>query len=137
MINILKKSLIFILILCLPVNLSCKNRAEELVLKGNGLADEKKYDEAIKAYDEAIKIVPDHKTAWNNKGLILADQGKYEESLKCFDKAISIDSKFVQALYNKGTVLCDQGKFDKGREYFEKVLKIAPDHKEARQLLGE
>ena len=32
-----------------------------------------KYDEAIKAYDEAIRLDPKHASAWNNKGNALTD----------------------------------------------------------------
>ena len=38
-----------------------------------------KYDEAIKAYDEAIKLDPQYAMAWYNKGNALDNQGKYDE----------------------------------------------------------
>ena len=42
-----------------------------------------KYDEAIKAYDEAIKLDPNIADAWNNKGWsALNGQGKYDEAIK-------------------------------------------------------
>lgn len=44
--------------------------------KGNSLADLGKYDEAIKSFDEAIRINPGYATAWYNKGKILATRGK-------------------------------------------------------------
>jgi len=41
-----------------------------------------KYDEAIKAYDEAIGINPKDAESWNNKGLALLDQNTYEEGYR-------------------------------------------------------
>ena len=35
-----------------------------------------KYDEAIKAYDEAIRLDPNYAKAWNNKGNALDRPGQ-------------------------------------------------------------
>src|SRR5512137_927669 len=50
--------------------------------KGTALGYLGKYDEAIQAYNEAIKINPQHAAAWNNKGEALRSQGKYDEAIK-------------------------------------------------------
>ena len=39
--------------------------------KGIALYGQGKYDEAIKAYDEAIRLDPNYAMAWNNKGIAL------------------------------------------------------------------
>jgi tetratricopeptide (TPR) repeat protein len=41
----------------------------------NALHFQGKYDEAILAYDEAIRLDPEDALAWNNKGLALHSQG--------------------------------------------------------------
>ena len=48
--------------------------------KGVALHNQGRYDEAIKAYDEAIRLDPEYANAWNNKGS--ADQGRYDEAIK-------------------------------------------------------
>jgi tetratricopeptide (TPR) repeat protein len=40
-----------------------------------------KYEEAINAYDQAIKINPEDAWNWYYKGKALSDLGKYEESI--------------------------------------------------------
>jgi len=47
-----------------------------------------KYDEALKAYDKAIKIKPDFAEAWYNKGVALGNLGLYNEALKAFNKQL-------------------------------------------------
>jgi tetratricopeptide (TPR) repeat protein len=46
-----------------------------------------KFDEAIKAYDKAIEIDPQHSNAWYNKGLALTKLNRSNEAIKAFDKA--------------------------------------------------
>ena len=57
--------------------------------KGNALNYQGKYDEAIKAYEEAIRLDPNYVDAWYNKGIALDSQGKYDEAIKAYDEAIS------------------------------------------------
>ena len=44
------------------------------------LSNRGKYDEAIKAYDAAIKLDPNYAAAWNDKGIALDESGKYEDA---------------------------------------------------------
>jgi tetratricopeptide (TPR) repeat protein len=38
------------------------------------------YEEAIQAYDEAIRIDPEYQTAWNNKAIVLQALGRASET---------------------------------------------------------
>jgi tetratricopeptide (TPR) repeat protein len=52
-----------------------------------------KYDEAINAYDAAIRLDPSGTQtwqAWNGKGDALYGQGKYDEAIQAYDKAIQL-----------------------------------------------
>jgi tetratricopeptide (TPR) repeat protein len=64
-----------------------------------------KYDEAIKIFDEVIRIDPEYSLAWNNKGYALSKQGKYDEAIKAYDEAIRLDPNNVHAWNNKGEAL--------------------------------
>jgi Flp pilus assembly protein TadD len=77
----------------------------KLIKKGIALGNQGKYDEAIKCFNDAIRLDPKNVDAWNNKGVTLVIQGKYDEALKAFDEAIRIDPNLVGAWNNKGVVL--------------------------------
>ena len=56
-----------------------------------------KYLEALKCFDNALRMNPQYASAWMNKGISLANLGYIREALKCFDKAIEINQNFAQA----------------------------------------
>jgi len=78
---------------------------DELKGKGDILANLKCYEEAIKAYEEAIELDPDNALIWNNKGVTLQDLNRYEEALEAYDKAIELKPDFALAKGNKDRIL--------------------------------
>jgi tetratricopeptide (TPR) repeat protein len=62
-----------------------------LIKKGIALGNQGKYNEAIKCFNEAIRLDPKEVDAWNNKGVALVIQEKYDEAIKAFDEAIRLD----------------------------------------------
>jgi tetratricopeptide (TPR) repeat protein len=54
---------------------------------GNILYSQGKYEEAVKAYDEAIRLNPQFAMAWNNKGVALMSLGRTAEANAVVAKA--------------------------------------------------
>ena len=55
--------------------------------KGEVLLAQKKYDEAVKAYDKVIELNPADAKTWNEKGVALQALGKNAEADAAFSKA--------------------------------------------------
>jgi tetratricopeptide (TPR) repeat protein len=79
---------------------------------GNDLLGQGRYDEAIQAYDEALRLDPSYATAirnkaiaWNNKGESLFWQGEYDEAIYAFDESLRLDSNNAMAKSNKDIAL--------------------------------
>ena len=62
---------VFILMLVLITSAQCQQTAEDWTNKGNALSAQGKYNEAIKAFDEAIRLNPNDAVTWSNKGIAL------------------------------------------------------------------
>ena len=75
---------------------------EYLFSKGVMLHQFMRYDEAINAFNEAIKMDPNYAFAYHNKGLTLQAMRNLDESLHCFDKAIELDPNDTSSWTNKG-----------------------------------
>lgn len=99
--------------------------------KGNALASQGKYDEAIKAFDEAIKLDPSFTRAWFNKGNALNSQGKYDGAIKIFDEIIKLYPDFAMAWNNKGNAFATQGKYDEAMKAYDEAIKLDPNFAEA------
>ncbi|MDD2716105.1 MAG: tetratricopeptide repeat protein [Candidatus Wallbacteria bacterium] len=88
---------------------------------------EKKFDEAIKAYDKCLELKPTLEVeakAYFNKGDIYLQQKKYEDAIKMFDKIIEIkaEKQLPDAHRGRAQVLLAQGKTPEGNEEYLKAI---------------
>ncbi len=103
----------------------------ELIEKGNMSFNKSKYKEAVKWYDQALKIDPKSIGALNGKGLVFNKLERYEEAITWFDKAIEIDPNFVYALNNKGVTFANLGRYEEAITWFDKAIEIDPNFVDA------
>jgi tetratricopeptide (TPR) repeat protein len=59
--------------------------------EGDLFYNHKQYQEAIKAYEEAIRLDPNNAMAYINKGNALSNLRRYEEAIKTYEGAIRLD----------------------------------------------
>lgn len=72
---------------------------------GVALYERGRYEEALQAFDEAIRLDPEHVDAWTMRGLTLADLSNYDEAIQSYDEAIRLDPKHSGAWYGKSMAL--------------------------------
>jgi tetratricopeptide (TPR) repeat protein len=99
-----------------------------------------RYGNAIKCFDNALKIDPQNAFAWNQKGISLSKMKRYREAIQCYDKAIAINpaiddlqSQAGNAWYNKGNDLFSLKRYDEAVECYDKILAIDPSHRQIRE----
>ncbi|MEW6536139.1 MAG: DUF1266 domain-containing protein [Candidatus Auribacterota bacterium] len=83
--------------------------------------------EALKAYDDAIKLDPNNYRAWNERGLIFEKWADWEEALKSHEKAVTINPGFALGWTNKGYVLGELNRDSEALQAHETALDIQPD----------
>jgi tetratricopeptide (TPR) repeat protein len=106
--------------------------AEEWFKRGYGFFEEGRFEEAIKSYDCAISINPNHYKALSNRGSILCDYlRKYDAALPFFDQAVSIKPDQHESWHNRGVVLNHLGKYEEAIESYDRAIMFKPDFHEA------
>ena len=85
-----------------------------------------KHEEAIKVFDEILKINPDNYIVWNKKGLSLSELGKNASAINAYDEALRINPEYVDALRNKGWSLDGTFRPGEATEFLDKALEIDP-----------
>jgi len=85
-----------------------------------------KYEEAIKYYNRALEIDPEHTRIINSKGDSLYLLQKYEEALECYNRALETDPAHIDSWGDKGTALTALKKYDGAINCFNRALEINP-----------
>lgn len=99
------------------------NDALACVGKGNAL---KRYEEAIVAYDQAIKLNPNSATAYYNKGNVLSWLRRYQEALVTYEQAIRLDPTSSLAYIGKGNALNELQRYEEALVALEQATKLNP-----------
>ena len=94
---------------------------------GIDLYNNKKYEDAIKCCDEAIKLNPNFADIYIVKGNALSSLGKYDDAIKCYDQTIKLKPDDAMAYNNKGSTLNDLGKYDDAIKCYDQTIKLKPD----------
>jgi tetratricopeptide (TPR) repeat protein len=95
--------------------------------------DAERYDDAIKWYEEALKLDPKDVNASTDLGVCYYYTNQADKALDQFNRSLAIDPKHPKTLLNMGIVKAF-GKQDLAgaTEAWQEVLKIAPDSPEGQ-----
>jgi tetratricopeptide (TPR) repeat protein len=105
-------------------------------VRGIALAQEGKWDEAIAAFREAIRLRPDYADAMNNLGNIFYFQKKLDDAVACYKDVIRVAPDHAGAYSNLGEVVRQQGNLADAVTYCERAVQLRPDFAQARVHLG-
>lgn len=118
-----------------PVQAATKTAASYLA-DGNKYLGLSKYQDAIKAFDSAIKLNSKYTEAYVGKGRAQYGLGSYAEAVKSYDKAISLNKKYAPALYYKGLALLELDKMQECISAYNAAIALNPKYAEAYNAKG-
>ena len=79
-----------------------KNEAKAFYNQGVKHGRAKRYDEAIKAFRQAIERNPDYADAYFGLGHAYADSGLWQNAVEAYEQVVRLDPKDEEALYRLG-----------------------------------
>lgn len=108
----------------LDKSLELEDEGYSYYLRGLAYKNLQKYEEALRDYEEAIKLIPNDAKVYNNKGVVLEKLRKFEEAKTAYKKALEINPEHETANNNLGELYDRFGEHEKALPYYTKQLEL-------------
>ena len=100
---------------------------------GNLYFDAERYDDAIKWYGEALKLVPNDVNVSTDLGVCYYYTNQPDKALAQFDRSLKLDPKHAKTLLNVGIVRAfGKQDLDGATQAWQQVVEVAPDSPEGQ-----
>jgi len=117
-----------------PAAKSPSARAYELDRKGQQLYREKKYDQALEAFQQAVQLKPNDPVLLNNLGFIYYKMNRYDDALAWLEKTLAADPKRKEAHGNIAELYLKMGRRTEAKEHYEQYLALWPNSPKAAEI---
>jgi tetratricopeptide (TPR) repeat protein len=92
--------------------------------------------DALNAYEQAARYLPEDAPVQNNFGDLLFKQGQYAEAEQYFLKALRLQPDYGDAAHNLGRTLLKQYRYPAAEQVFRRLVQLAPEDGAACSGLG-
>jgi protein O-mannosyl-transferase len=103
---------------------------------GTALEKKGRINEAIRQYQEAIRLKADRVETRNNLGVALGRNGQMEEAVKQFQEAIRLKPGDAPSHNNLGGAFYQQGRTDEAIRQYQEAIRLNPDYADPHNGLG-
>ena len=101
---------------------------------GNALRELNRFEEALRSYDNVLRLRADDPATLNNRGGVLSALKRPLDALSSYDRAIALQPDHFEAHNNRGNTLLELGRDDEALASFNKALELRP--RQAGALVG-
>jgi tetratricopeptide (TPR) repeat protein len=102
--------------------------AHEHYSRASTLREQRRFAEALVAYERAIALQADHAEAHNGRAIVLATLHRPAEAIAGFDQAIALKPDYAEAYNNRGLVLQELKRLDEALASFDKAIVLQPNN---------
>ncbi|HEY3677530.1 MAG TPA: tetratricopeptide repeat protein, partial [Bradyrhizobium sp.] len=100
---------------------------EDLSSLGITLHQAGRHNEALNAFDGALRLAPGDAEAWKNRGNVLIDLKRPADAVLSFERAVRLDPRHWDAAYRCGFLLYELGRHAEAIVYFDLVDRLRPN----------
>lgn len=93
-------------------------------------------NEAVAAYQQALRLRPDYPEVVNNLGLVYAARGEFDLAEVLYRGLLADNPDYFDAHINFGNLLLDTGRAGEAHYYFRRTVSMRPDSALAHNRLG-
>ena len=91
---------------------SAAQDVQTYVNQGIKNSQEGRYDQALQAFDQALKLKPKDPALLTYKGIVYYAKGQNDRAMPLFEEAIKLNPNFGRAYYQRGMIYYNQEKYD-------------------------
>ncbi len=118
----MKRILVFAFLICSFA--ATAQTAQDYFRDGLKKHKEKDYKGAIKEYNKAIKMIPNYRDAFYNRGTSQMELKNYEEASTDFTKVIEIDPKYAKAYFSRAYLTFNAGNHQEALPDLDTAIQI-------------
>jgi tetratricopeptide (TPR) repeat protein len=115
---------IFSLILALMAGPALAQDVKAMVDRGMENCQIGRYDQALKDFNDALKLKPKDPALITYRGVVYYAKGQNDLAMKDFNQALEIDPKFGKAYYQRGMIFESQQKYNQAVEELKKAKSL-------------
>ena len=103
---------------------------------GVALYEKGQTDEAIRQFEEGVRLKPDDAYTHYNLGIAFDKQGQVDKAIGQLQEALRLEPDYADAHYNLGVAFFQQGRTAEAIGQFRETIRLQPDHHQAHNNLG-
>jgi len=116
-------------------NIKEPKNAETLFKMGYTLVQQKREDEAMEYYKEALELDQNNTYIHQAMASLYRKIGEFSSARNHLNKSLELDATNPITYYNYGNLLVDMKHFEEARAMYEKAIALNPDFEEAKKEL--
>jgi tetratricopeptide (TPR) repeat protein len=109
---------------------------DTLILKGTILESLKRWNDALRRYDDVLKQDFKNSVAWCRKGIVLLKLGRIKEALSCLDVAIGLEPENEVAWCYRGVAALELDDPHSALKYVERAISLSEIYLDAWYYKG-
>jgi len=117
--------------------MSARQRAEAFKEKGNRAFTEKRFDEAIGFYTEAIKIDNRNHVYFSNRSAAYMGKNMYTQALEDAEQCTRLNAKWGKGYFRRAVALLALSRASDAEAVLEEGIRADPNNADLRQKLDE
>lgn len=93
-------------------------------------------DEAIEAYENAVRLDPQSAGAWLNLGTIFFNARQWSQAERYYKRALTADPTYALAFFNIANLYDERGDWEKAMKNYCEALRLNPQYADAHYNLA-
>jgi len=102
------------------------NDADSFYGRALEYAENADYDQAIRDYDQALRINPTYVDALFGRGLAYAHRGDYSEAIQDYNHVLQINPTYTEAFNSRGVAHAHMGEYSEAIRDYDQALTLSP-----------